>query len=71
MAAFWIGMLVPVLVSVVSMMVSFDLGMKLATILAPPTLLADRWPDVAIPLANGLLYGFLALALTSLMSKPE
>jgi hypothetical protein len=61
-----IGAAVPFLLSIFSMLVSFDTGASVATILAPATLMADRWPDAIIPMVNGMLYGCIACAITLL-----
>jgi len=65
--AFVIGAAAPFLISIFSVLVSFNAGVNVATIFAPAILMADRWPDAVIPIANGLLYGFLALAITFLL----
>lgn len=65
--AFVIGAAAPFVISVFTMLVSFNTGVSVATIFAPAILMADRWPDPLIPLANGLLYGCLAWAITSLL----
>ena len=62
-----IGAAAPFVISVFTILVSFNTGLSAAAILAPATLMADRWPDPVIPLANGLLYGCLAWAITSLL----
>lgn len=64
--AFVIGAAVPFLLAIFSMLVSFDTGASVATILAPAILMADRWPDAIIPMANGLLYACIASAITLL-----
>jgi thiamine transporter ThiT len=65
--AFVIGAAAAFLVSMLSMLVSFDAGVSVAAIFTPAILMADRWPDAAIPISNGLLYGCLALAFTLLL----
>lgn len=65
--AFVIGAAAPFLISFFTVLVSFNAGVGVATIFAPATLMADRWPDAVIPIVNGLVYGGLALAITLLL----
>jgi hypothetical protein len=61
--AFVIGAAAPFVISVFTMLVSFNTGVSVATAI----LMADSWPDPLIPLANGLLYSCLTWAVTSLL----
>lgn len=65
--AFAIGASAPFALSILMMHVSFDDGARIATIMAPAILMADRWPDPAIPIVNGLLYSCLAWGIRFLL----
>ena len=67
LAAFVIGAAAPFLISILSMLVSFNAGVSVATFFAPAILMAGRWSDSVIPIANGLFYGCWALAITLLL----
>lgn len=67
LVAFVIGAAAQFLISIFAMLVSFNTGVSAVTIFAPAILMADRWPDSTVPIANGLLYGCLALAITLLL----
>ena len=69
LAAFLIGAAAPFLISIFAILVSFNTGLRVATIFAPAMVMADKWPDPLIPLANGFLYGCLACAVMFLLRR--
>ena len=64
-----VGYVAPFVMSVFTMLVSFNSSLYVAKIVAPAILMADRWPDYIIPIANGSLYACLAWALTFIASR--
>jgi hypothetical protein len=58
---FLVGVAVPFLTAVFAVMINFDVGVQIATVLEPfGSLLADRVDDSLITIANGFLYGTVA-----------
>ncbi len=64
-----VGYVAPFVMSVFTMLVTFNTSLYVAKIVAPAILMADRWPDYIIPIANGSLYACLAWALTLTASR--
>jgi len=64
-----VGYVAPFVMSVFTMLVSFNSSLYVAKIVAPAILMADRWPDYIIPIANGSLYACLAWAFTLIASR--
>ena len=66
---FLVGMAVPFLTAVFAMMINFDLGVRIGTVLQPfVSDLVDKIDDGLITLVNGLLYGTVACLISLLHS---